>query len=343
MMPKKMIGNHVIRKPMSWMSASTTGSLSAAHGLDDGRRPRRSVSVARRRARGGSGVTQSSIVDEQGVVQPRVTSRIGDGRDRTEVVEHGRAAGRERGRRPHPTSSFASRASTKRRSNGASGGSISRQSPVEHRARSDRPRRARRAPPRRLRVDARREERRPGGSAETIQAAPTPGAGADLRRPAGPRDALRARAAAHRPRPARLLEPELHGRAPRAQDERRRSIGSRPLRSALGGETGRERGLGDVELARATAPRVETRACSSCRAARGRGRAGWSGWRPIQPKTSTAAPTAPTRSDERGRRGAPGGRPGGERARPAALVSSSGPTRWPPQRSCSFVAGSPVS
>ena len=43
-----------------------------------------------------------------------------------------------------------------------------------------------------------------------------------------------------------------------------------------------------------------------------------------------------------------GGRAGRAGARAAsalaaALVSSSGPTRWPPQRSCSFVAGSPVS
>ena len=114
--------------------------------------------------------------------------------------------------------------------------------------------------------------------------------------------------------------------------------------------TARPAPLPDTPRARRSRPRaapalgslVDTRRWSSVpgrASARERRR---SALRPIQPKTSTAAPTAPNaptkRAAVRCRFGA------SSAAAPAtALATSSGPTRCEPQRSCSFVATSPVS
>ena len=125
-----------------------------------------------------------------------------------------------------------------------------------------------------------------------------------------------------------------------AAHARRCADASRPRRSSAV-EAGGERRPRRPRAAPPTA-RPSRRVCRSWP---GRARAretGWSGCRPIQPKISTAAPTAPTAPSARAAGRAEAGARG-ERARGRARQRAAGRRDAPPQRSCSFVAGSPVS
>ena len=86
-----------------------------------------------------------------------------------------------------------------------------------------------------------------------------------------------------------------------------------------------------------------TRRCWSSWPGRASARAtGWRSLATIQEKTSVAAATEPTPAASR----AAGRRRFGaraERALPTAVVASSGPIMWEPQRSCSRVRGEPCS
>ena len=91
MIPKKMIGSHVIRKPP--MSSTEWGQVTtdclSAPGT---RRKPEGLPAARRRARAARGVTQSSIVGSSGWCSH--ASRRGSGTGvEPEVVEHGRPSG----------------------------------------------------------------------------------------------------------------------------------------------------------------------------------------------------------------------------------------------------------